>query len=378
MALKRPHAHLFVTEAQKQVFINECQTWSNLGLHPHIVTCHFVREISGVPSVFSEWMVGGSLADLLRADTLYAGAAQETGARILYIAIQAARGLGFAHENGVVHLDVKPHNFLFGKDGVVKVADFGIAQSLGGPVAHEQTELEGQAITERPQQQPRSAQGGGAYTPAYAAPEQEEGKTLTRRTDIFCWAVTVLEMYMAQRPWQLSKIAGFIMTETRGSARFAIPDRMFSLLGRCLAMDPEDRPHDFAEVEAELLEIYRQETGVVYPRNVPSDGSDSAGHLNNKALTLLELGEDGEALSCWMQSLELNFEALERREQGDSSAFLDCYFKAMGKRAGIDLDLCLSNLELFLLKRKTASKGGLNSRVEKMRYEFSRVGGGVR
>jgi hypothetical protein len=47
----------------EQVFIHECNAWIKLDLHPHIVYCHYVREIDGIPSIFSEWMDGGSLKE---------------------------------------------------------------------------------------------------------------------------------------------------------------------------------------------------------------------------------------------------------------------------------------------------------------------------
>ncbi|MFZ2658641.1 MAG: hypothetical protein WAX69_27155 [Victivallales bacterium] len=56
LAMKQPHPELFETEEQKQNFIHECDAWINLGLHPHIVSCYYVREINGTPNIFAEWM----------------------------------------------------------------------------------------------------------------------------------------------------------------------------------------------------------------------------------------------------------------------------------------------------------------------------------
>ncbi|WP_156972067.1 protein kinase domain-containing protein, partial [Syntrophaceticus schinkii] len=73
LAMKQPQAKAFQTKKQKEKFINECDAWINLGLHPHIVSCYYVREIGGVPTIFSEWMDGGSLADVIRNGSLYRG-----------------------------------------------------------------------------------------------------------------------------------------------------------------------------------------------------------------------------------------------------------------------------------------------------------------
>ncbi|MBR6220961.1 MAG: protein kinase, partial [Clostridia bacterium] len=112
LAMKRPQPRFFAegSERRKEEFIAECEHWINLGLHPNIVSCYYVREIGGVPTIFSEWMDGGSLKDAIQSGRLYEGTEQEVRARILDIAIQTARGLKYSHENGLIHQDVKPGN----------------------------------------------------------------------------------------------------------------------------------------------------------------------------------------------------------------------------------------------------------------------------
>ncbi|MDR3142036.1 MAG: protein kinase, partial [Tannerellaceae bacterium] len=129
LAMKQPQKKLFQNEAQKQDFIHECDAWINLGLHPHIVSCYYVREVGGIPSIFSEWMDGGSLKGAINNGTLYDGNNETVSERILDIAIQFARGLHYAHEQQLIHQDVKPDNLLLSKTGEAKVADFGIANA---------------------------------------------------------------------------------------------------------------------------------------------------------------------------------------------------------------------------------------------------------
>ena len=131
LAMKRPKPEFFAEagEERKNDFIAECENWIKLGLHPNIVSCYYVREVSGVPSIFSEWMDGGSLADRICDGSLYYGTNADAHARILDLAIQSARGLKYAHENGLLHQDVKPANLLLSKDWDLKVADFGIASN---------------------------------------------------------------------------------------------------------------------------------------------------------------------------------------------------------------------------------------------------------
>ena len=73
LAMKRPRPEVFRTEGQKQRFTDECQFWMNLGLHPNIVSCYYVREIEGIPTIFSEWMDKGSLESHIKDGTLYDG-----------------------------------------------------------------------------------------------------------------------------------------------------------------------------------------------------------------------------------------------------------------------------------------------------------------
>ena len=93
LAMKRPQPVFFAEagEESKEEFIAECERWINLGLHPNIVSCYYVREIGGVPTIFSEWMDGGSLKDCIRNESLYAGSLAAVQERILDIAIRAAR-----------------------------------------------------------------------------------------------------------------------------------------------------------------------------------------------------------------------------------------------------------------------------------------------
>ena len=130
LAMKRPKARFFAEAGahRKEAFIEECDHWIRLGLHPNIVSCYYVREIGGVPTIFSEWMDGGSLKDKIRDGSLYEGTQEEVRKRILDMAIQAARGLRYSQSNGLIHQDVKPGNILLTPDWNVKVADFGIAQ----------------------------------------------------------------------------------------------------------------------------------------------------------------------------------------------------------------------------------------------------------
>ena len=77
LAVKSPRSDFFQTEQQKQNFIRECETWINLGLHPHIVSCHYVRNLGGIPRVFAEYAEGGNLKEWIETRKLYEGGKEE-------------------------------------------------------------------------------------------------------------------------------------------------------------------------------------------------------------------------------------------------------------------------------------------------------------
>ena len=311
LAMKRPRAEYFVDEKSKLDFFRECDTWINLGLHPNIVSCYYVREIDDIPTIFSEWMDGGDLADTINSGSLYEGFTDDpmrVQEHILDIAIQFARGLHYAHEaryeNGkpkqIVHQDVKPGNVLLTKDGEAKVGDFGLANACA-------------AMTST-RSKPDQAESGasthtilspsGGYTPAYCSMEQmDKTRILTPQTDIYSWAVSVMEMYVGSHPWANGVVAGIECRRYFEKAKVPIPAPMNDLLKRCLAYEPEDRPQSFGLILAELRAIYQLETGNPYSRENSKAAADTADSLNNRALSFLDLGNEAEAKRCWDKAI---------------------------------------------------------------------------
>ena len=102
MAVKSPRPDYFRSQAQKENFVRECLAWIGLGVHPHIVTCFYVRTLGGIPRVFAEYVEGGGLDGWIESRKLYEGGPDEAVRLILDIAIQFAWGLHFAHEKGLI------------------------------------------------------------------------------------------------------------------------------------------------------------------------------------------------------------------------------------------------------------------------------------
>ena len=140
LAVKQPRYEIMTSAAGVEHFEREAETWVKLGLHPHTVSCYYIRRINGLPAVFAEYVSGGSLHDWIYGQSrgprpLYRGGPEPSLARILDTAVQFAWGLQYAHDQELVHLDVKPANVMVTPDGLVKVTDFGLALAMSGPAA---------------------------------------------------------------------------------------------------------------------------------------------------------------------------------------------------------------------------------------------------
>jgi len=297
MAVKQPKPEMFKNQKRKADFIREAETWVDLGLHPHIASCFYVRTIGQVPHIFVEYMAGGSLEDWIQRDghDLYAGSPEETLARILDIAIQFAWGLGYAHEQGLVHQDVKPLNVLMTPEGIVKVTDFGLAKARA-------------VAGETPEPLPsRALVSGSLHTVPYRSPEQARGDLLDHKTDIWSWAVSVLEMFTGGVFWMDGQAAGDILEGYLQNPKEeyipAMPGGLVDLLQACFQKEPGERPDDMAGIAEELIRVYQEEVEKDYPRKQPKAVELRADSLNNTALSKLDLGKSEEAEALLEQAV---------------------------------------------------------------------------
>lgn len=298
LAVKSPRPETFATESGKANFTREAETWVNLQLHPHIVACYYVRILGGIPRVFAEYVAGGSLADWIRRRHLYQGGHEQALERMLDIAIQFAWGLHAAHEQRLVHQDIKPANVMLTPEGLVKVTDFGLARArtlAGEPVSQSESGSQSILVSVR------------GMTPAYCSPEQAKGEALSRKTDIWSWGVSVLEMFVGGVTWRSGALARDVLASYDTPDDTAIPPMpkaVMLLLARCFEPAPGNRPASMLDVAAELQAIYAQEVGQAYPRKMPQMAEMLADSLNNRALSLANLGKLGESQQLWEQALQ--------------------------------------------------------------------------
>jgi len=173
VALKFLSSETVGNEDVKARLIREAQASASLD-HPNICAVHGIHEEQGQTFIAMAFIDGPALADKIKERPLPLGEA-------LGFAIQIAEGLQEAHEKGIVHRDVKPHNVMLTAKGQIKIMDFGLA-SLAG-----RSKL--------------TKSGTTLGTPAYMAPEQLEGRDVDRRADIWALGCVLYEMLAQRTPF---------------------------------------------------------------------------------------------------------------------------------------------------------------------------------
>jgi serine/threonine-protein kinase len=158
-------------------FRREAQSAAAL-THPNIVAVYDWGKVNTTYFIAMEYVEGKTLATLLKER----GPLSPTHACDVISEVAAA--LSFAHENGVIHRDVKPGNILIGLGGQVKVADFGIARALGANVEEALTEI-----------------GSVMGTATYLSPEQAQGAQPDPRSDIYSLGVMMYELVAGRAPF---------------------------------------------------------------------------------------------------------------------------------------------------------------------------------
>ena len=183
---------------------------------------------------------------------------------------------------------------------MAKVTDFGLAQARAAVQAAPRQTHPGQS---------QIVPGVAQWTLAYRSPEQATGQPLSSKTDLWSWALTLLEMFLGERRWKTGEIVslgleGYLTREARRAHVLQIPEPLVEFLRSCFQVAPADRPEGLLAAATSLRAIYEQVLGEPYPRGLPELATSIADDLNNRALSLLDLGDESQAMQFWKEALQ--------------------------------------------------------------------------
>jgi hypothetical protein len=197
--------------------------------HPNILALHDIGREGPISYAVTELLEGETLRSRIAAGPI-------PPRRALDVLVQVARGLGAAHDRGIVHRDIKPENLFLTTDGRVKILDFGISTQAERTGTGDVTSP---ALTEP---------GMLVGTPTYMAPEQLLAQTATTRSDIFAFGVVASEILTGVHPFKRPTPAETTIAILRqeptplGPVAAALPPGVAPILARCLEKQPGDRP----------------------------------------------------------------------------------------------------------------------------------------
>src|SRR5580704_6540415 len=232
--------------AWRERFMAEARIVGQLS-HPRIVKLHDVGidETSGAPYLVMEFVVGQTLEQYIASSKIEPQQAYSWGAAL-------ARALAYAHEQGIVHGDIKPANIMINQDGRVMLTDFGIARFAANV----------------------SQNGGLRGTPAYLSPEQIEGNPTDGRSDLFSLGIVLYQLATGQKPFQSDSVEAVCAQILK--ARISPPTKVNPMLPRgfdgiierCLAKNPANRYANGEILSTELEAVARQPVPPARPKPV--------------------------------------------------------------------------------------------------------------
>jgi eukaryotic-like serine/threonine-protein kinase len=250
VALKVMHPRIAKDPGFVARFTREAYAAAQL-THHNVIQIYDIGEDQGTHFFSMEFVNGKSLMDLVKKDGKL-----DAELAVGYI-LQAARGLKYGHNQGMVHRDIKPDNLMLNTDGIVKVADLGLVKLPSGEVGTGSKMFEEQkTLTDEGEEDTQLTRTGSAMgTPAYMAPEQaRDSSTVDARADIYSLGCSLYVMVTGKPPFE-GKTALEVMSKHQTDPIVPpevivkrVPKALSGILQKMLAKKPEDRYQSMDDV----------------------------------------------------------------------------------------------------------------------------------
>ena len=237
VAIKMLRDDVTRSKAQEDRFLREARAQAKLN-HPHVVHIHYIgrrpsSEGEGALYFAMEHIEGETLEEVIERDEKLDPETART-----YM-IQVARGLRAAYRAGIIHRDVKPSNLMIGDEGLVKIADFGLAKPLADDAQ----------ITQ---------DGAMVGSPLYMSPEQARNEELDARSDMYSLGASFFQLLTGRPPFRGSTALAVVAQHLQDKPpkvrelRPEVPEALARVIDRLLAKSPKDRFADYDELVAAL------------------------------------------------------------------------------------------------------------------------------
>jgi len=232
LARDKKYVHRFLQEARSAAELN----------HGNIVHIFDVGEVSGLFYIIMEFVDGSNLREMLEIKKCL------DPIRVVEISLQASQALSHAHKRGIIHRDIKPENIMITREGIVKIADLGLAKKI-------QPDHQDGGIT-----QTKAIMG----TPYYMAPEQiKDFRQVDGRTDIYSLGVTLYRALTGSVPYEGRTPVEVMIKVVEGKRpplRSLLPDilpELENLVDKMMHRSQDDRFQNLVEIIKELDRVMK-------------------------------------------------------------------------------------------------------------------------